>query len=319
MNRPPLFWKTNFSDKCLSHNLTQARRGCGHGQQEKTRFHRRGRDRSRRHVRRRRVLGDRQRGDLRRRRNSRTTTSGASTATRSIPRTSTRPGLAGKLDYLIYDFENIDPTNLTCFEATKASDSTNESDPNAGDGAGDAYADYQKTFDASTSVDGVADTWNQPLVGTFNQLKKLKAKYPNLKIHALAGRLDVLEVLLRRGRDRRQPAEVRLLLHRHVHQGQPAGPGRLRRHRGGGRHLRRLRHRLGVPGRPRPHRQPRATRTTRPTTPRCWPSSARNWTRTARPTAAARCPDRRCSGRAGQDRPRSRRTRSGSTWTSPTS
>jgi chitinase len=91
-------------------------------------------------------------------------------------------GVAGKLDYLIYDFENIDPTNLTCFEATKASDSTNESDPNAGDGAGDAYADYQKTYDASTSVDGVADVWNQPLVGTFNQLKKLKAKYPNLKI-----------------------------------------------------------------------------------------------------------------------------------------
>src|SRR6195952_6049790 len=45
-------------------------------------------------------------------------------------------GVAGKLDYLIYDFENIDPANLTCFEATKASDSTNESNPNAGDGAG---------------------------------------------------------------------------------------------------------------------------------------------------------------------------------------
>jgi chitinase len=82
----------------------------------------------------------------------------------------------------LYDFENIDPVNLTCFEATKASDSTNESNPNAGDGAGDAYADYQKTFDASTSVDGVADTWNQPLVGVFNQLKKLKAKHSNLKI-----------------------------------------------------------------------------------------------------------------------------------------
>jgi chitinase len=91
-------------------------------------------------------------------------------------------GIAGKLDYLIYDFENIDPSSHTCFEATKASDSTNESNPNAGDGAGDAYADYQRTFTADTSVDGVADTWNQPLVGTFNQLKKLKAKHPNLKI-----------------------------------------------------------------------------------------------------------------------------------------
>ena len=56
--------------------------------------------------------------------------------------------MADKLDYLIYDFENIDPTNLTCFEATKASDSTNESNPNAGDGAGDAFADYQKSFGA---------------------------------------------------------------------------------------------------------------------------------------------------------------------------
>ncbi|GAA2362848.1 glycosyl hydrolase family 18 protein [Dactylosporangium salmoneum] len=91
-------------------------------------------------------------------------------------------GTAGKLDYLVYAFENIDPTNLTCFEATKASDSTNESNPNAGDGAGDAFADYQKSFGSDISVDGVADTWNQPIVGNFNQLKKLKAKYPKLKI-----------------------------------------------------------------------------------------------------------------------------------------
>ncbi|MEN3304187.1 MAG: chitinase [Micromonosporaceae bacterium] len=93
-------------------------------------------------------------------------------------------GLAGKLDYLIYDFENIDPTNLTCFETTKATvpDPGGENDPNAGDGAGDQFADYQKTFDASTSVDGVADAFGQPIAGNFNQLKKLRLKYPNLKI-----------------------------------------------------------------------------------------------------------------------------------------
>jgi chitinase len=93
-------------------------------------------------------------------------------------------GLAGKLDYLLYDFENIDPTNLTCFEATKATDPdpAGENDPNAGDGAEDQFADYQKTFDASTSVDGVADAFGQPIAGNFNQLKKLRAKYPNLKI-----------------------------------------------------------------------------------------------------------------------------------------
>jgi chitinase len=93
-------------------------------------------------------------------------------------------GIAGKLDYLIYDFENIDPTNLTCFEANKATDPDpgGENDPNAGDGAGDQFADYQKTFDASTSVDGVADAFGQPIAGNFNQLRKLRARYPNLKI-----------------------------------------------------------------------------------------------------------------------------------------
>ncbi|MBO0870869.1 MAG: glycoside hydrolase family 18 protein, partial [Micromonosporaceae bacterium] len=98
-------------------------------------------------------------------------------------------GIAGKLDFVIYDFENIDPVNLTCFEATKATDPDpgGESDPNAGDGAGDQFADYQKTFDASTSVDGVADVFNQPIAGNFNQLKKLKARYPNLKIQLSLG------------------------------------------------------------------------------------------------------------------------------------
>jgi chitinase len=93
-------------------------------------------------------------------------------------------GVAGKLDYLLYDFENIDPVNLTCFEATKATDPDpgGENDPNAGDGAEDQYADYQMAIAAGNSVDGVGDTNNQPLQGNFNQLKKLKAKHPNLKI-----------------------------------------------------------------------------------------------------------------------------------------
>ncbi|MFL6073531.1 MAG: glycosyl hydrolase family 18 protein [Mycobacteriales bacterium] len=93
-------------------------------------------------------------------------------------------GIAGKLDYLLYDFENIDPTNLTCFETTKATDPDpgGENDPNAGDGAEDEFADIQKSYDASISVDGVADSGTQALAGNFNQLKKLKAKHPNLKI-----------------------------------------------------------------------------------------------------------------------------------------
>jgi chitinase len=97
------------------------------------------------------------------------------------PKTVHTSGVADKLDFMVYAFENIHPTNLTCFEATKAADQ-NESNPNAGDGAADAFADYQKSYGADISVDGVADVWNQPIAGNFNQLKKLKALHPNLKI-----------------------------------------------------------------------------------------------------------------------------------------
>ena len=47
---------------------------------------------------------------------------------------------------------------------------------------GDAYADYDKAYTADQSVDGTADTWDQPLRGNFNQLRQLKAKYPNIKV-----------------------------------------------------------------------------------------------------------------------------------------
>jgi len=49
-------------------------------------------------------------------------------------------------------------------------------------GVMDAWADYQKIYGAAESVDGVADTWNQPLRGNFNQLKKLKQMYPHIKV-----------------------------------------------------------------------------------------------------------------------------------------
>jgi chitinase len=93
-------------------------------------------------------------------------------------------GIAGKLTYLIYDFENINPTSLNCFEAEKATDPDpgGESDPSAGDGAGDMDADYGKPFPANEAVNGVADSSTQALAGNFNQLRELKAKYPNLKI-----------------------------------------------------------------------------------------------------------------------------------------
>ncbi|MFJ5833790.1 glycosyl hydrolase family 18 protein [Streptomyces sp. NPDC093089] len=94
-------------------------------------------------------------------------------------------GIASQLDVINYSFGNIHPTNLTCFEANKAAGDDNN--PNAGDGAGDSYADYQKSFSAADSVDGVADKWDQPIVGVFNQFKELKAKYPHLKINISLG------------------------------------------------------------------------------------------------------------------------------------
>ncbi|MFJ8192165.1 glycoside hydrolase family 18 protein [Streptomyces sp. NPDC096094] len=47
---------------------------------------------------------------------------------------------------------------------------------------GDGYAATDRAYTAAESVDGVADTWDQPLRGNFNQLLKLKKKHPDLKI-----------------------------------------------------------------------------------------------------------------------------------------
>ena len=82
-------------------------------------------------------------------------------------------GSAAKLTHLTYAFGNV--RNNRCeLGVLKANTSTGE--------GGDAYADYSRTFTAAESVDGVADVWGTPLRGNWNQLKKLKAKYPNLKV-----------------------------------------------------------------------------------------------------------------------------------------
>ncbi len=48
---------------------------------------------------------------------------------------------------------------------------------------GDSYAAYDKFYDAASSVDGVADTWDTgALRGNFNQLRKLKAEFPDIKV-----------------------------------------------------------------------------------------------------------------------------------------
>ncbi|MFE0462891.1 glycoside hydrolase family 18 protein [Kitasatospora sp. NPDC058965] len=76
-------------------------------------------------------------------------------------------GQASKLTVLNYAFGNVSADG-TCFEANAA-------------GVGDAWADYQRPVSADESVDGVADTADQPLKGNFNQLRKLKAVNPQLK------------------------------------------------------------------------------------------------------------------------------------------
>ncbi|MEU8261268.1 glycosyl hydrolase family 18 protein [Micromonospora sp. NPDC048999] len=70
-------------------------------------------------------------------------------------------GSASKLTHILYAFGNT--TGGRC-------------------SLGDSYADYDKAYTAADSVDGVADTWDQPLRGSFNQLRKLKKMYPNLKV-----------------------------------------------------------------------------------------------------------------------------------------
>ncbi|MFC9243455.1 glycosyl hydrolase family 18 protein [Streptomyces sp. NPDC057136] len=70
-------------------------------------------------------------------------------------------GSAAKITHINYAFGNVQGGKCTI---------------------GDAYADYDKAYTADQSVDGVADTWDQPLRGNFNQLRKLKAKYPNIKV-----------------------------------------------------------------------------------------------------------------------------------------
>ncbi|MFJ8916684.1 glycosyl hydrolase family 18 protein [Amycolatopsis sp. NPDC102389] len=72
-------------------------------------------------------------------------------------------GSAAKLTHINYAFGNV--TNGSC--------SAND----------DTYADYDKFYDAGSSVDGVADTWDAgALRGNFNQLRKLKKMYPGLKV-----------------------------------------------------------------------------------------------------------------------------------------
>jgi chitinase len=82
-------------------------------------------------------------------------------------------GMAAKLTHINYAFGNINEQGR-CFMVNAP-------------GQGDAWADYQMKYNSSNSVDGSTDTWDQPLAGSFNQLKQLKAKYPHLKVYISLG------------------------------------------------------------------------------------------------------------------------------------
>ncbi|MEU0528468.1 glycoside hydrolase family 18 protein [Streptomyces niveus] len=70
-------------------------------------------------------------------------------------------GSADKLTHINYAFGNVQGGKCTI---------------------GDGFADYEKAYTAEQSVDGVADAWDQPLRGNFNQLRKLKEMHPGLKV-----------------------------------------------------------------------------------------------------------------------------------------
>jgi chitinase len=71
-------------------------------------------------------------------------------------------GSAAKLTHIMYAFGNTTGGRCTI---------------------GDSYADYDRAYTAAESVDGVADTWDTgALRGNFNQLRKLKRMYPNLRV-----------------------------------------------------------------------------------------------------------------------------------------
>jgi chitinase len=76
-------------------------------------------------------------------------------------------GSAKQLTHILYAFANLPAAGS----------------PGAGTcQLGDPWADYETPVSAADSVDGVGDTNTNGLQGNFNQLLKLKKKYPNLRV-----------------------------------------------------------------------------------------------------------------------------------------
>ena len=78
-----------------------------------------------------------------------------------------RSGAAAALTHLNYAFGGISPDGTCTVSAP---------------GKSDSFADYTRSFSGPESVDGVADAAGQLLRGNFNQILKLKAKNPGLRV-----------------------------------------------------------------------------------------------------------------------------------------
>jgi chitinase len=76
-------------------------------------------------------------------------------------------GSAGQLTTINYAFGNVAPVEEGGQVVCKL---------------GDEWADYQMPWTPAQSVDGLAVTWPNPILGNFQQLKQLKAMYPNIKV-----------------------------------------------------------------------------------------------------------------------------------------
>lgn len=87
-------------------------------------------------------------------------------------------GAMEHLTHINYSFGNV-TSELIC-DITDAEAPADAPDP--GQIEGDPHNDYQRLVSKKDSVDGKADVEGQAMAGNFNQLAKLKEKYPNIKI-----------------------------------------------------------------------------------------------------------------------------------------
>ncbi|MDR1799941.1 MAG: Ig-like domain-containing protein, partial [Bifidobacteriaceae bacterium] len=76
--------------------------------------------------------------------------------------------LGDKVTHVNYAFENISHSTLKCFAGVNKSTATGV------DEAGDAWADYGRSYSG--------DQWDTPMKGNFGELKRLKKDKPNVKV-----------------------------------------------------------------------------------------------------------------------------------------